>query len=576
MQVMVLPGRRGDRPGVLVTTLSAARWSVRGAVVHRSRQIARVLMGHGLGTLVDHLGLARFAPVLRHRPGPPPLSQAARVRMALGELGATFIKLGQMLSTRSDLLPPEFVTELSKLQDAAPPVPIETIREIIAADLGDVPERVFATFDPVPIASASIGQVHAATLPHGAQVVVKVRRAGVREEIERDLEILTASARWVETQTAIGRDYAILPIVDEFAFTIRNELDYRSEGQNADRLRRFLAGDPRFHVPFVYWDWTTERVLTLERLEGIKISDLATIDRLGIPRRTIAENAVRLFLRTALELGLFHADPHPGNFFVQKDGSLGIVDFGMVGRINPMVRERLLRGGLAAIHQDAEGVVEELYALGVVGRHARRPAFLRDIDHVISRYGGMSVRDLSASEVSSRFMSIIFRHKLQLPAELALIIRVMTMSEGVGLRLDPGFHYLEYASPFFKGQWAESHSLAATAQRLGRAAIDAAELSADMPRRTERLLGRIERGELEFNIRTEWLESFASQFQRMTNRLAIAIVLGASVVSLGVALGVRRLPGLERYLDWLFSLGFLFSLAFGLWLIVSILRAGRR
>jgi ubiquinone biosynthesis protein len=178
--------------------------------------------------------------------------------------------------------------------------------------------------------------------------------------------------------------------------------------------------------------------------------------------------------------------------------------------------------------------------------------------------------------VSGQLTSIAFRHKLQLPGELALIIRVMTMSEGVGLRLDPEFRYLEYAAPFFKAHWQQRHSLKTTAQRLGRAASEAAELSAEIPRRAERMLGRLERGELEFKMQTDGLESLTNQLQRMTNRLAIAVVLAASVVALGIALGVRRLPGLERYLDWLFSLGFVFSLAFGLWLIVSILRAGRR
>jgi ubiquinone biosynthesis protein len=560
-----------------MSKLDAARWFFRHRpVVQRSRQIARILTGHGLGTLVDQTGLERFAPLLRRRPRPAPLTQAERLRVALGELGATFIKLGQILSTRGDLLPPEFIAELSKLQDSAPPVPLECVRETIASELGAPPEDVFASFDPAPMASASIGQVHAATLANGARVVVKVRRPHVQDEIERDLEILSGIARWVELHTTLGHEYELMPIVEEFAFTIRSELDYRFEGQNADRIRRFLVGDPRFHVPFVYWQHTTERVLTLERLDGIKLSDFDALDQLGIPRRVIAENAVVLFLRTALELGLFHADPHPGNFLIQPDGSIGIVDFGMVGRLNENVRRHLLRAGLAARAQDADSLVEELYALGVAGHRARRGPFLRDLDHVINRYGGMTVRDLSAAEVAGQLTSIAFRHRLQLPGELALIIRVMTMSEGVGLKLDPGFHYLEFAAPYFKAYWERTHSIQSTAQRLGRAAVEAVELSADLPRRAERMLGRLERGDVEFNMRTDGLESLSNQLQRMTNRLAIAVVLAASVVALGIALGVRRLPGLERYLDWLFSLGFVFSLAFGLWLIVSILRAGRR
>jgi ubiquinone biosynthesis protein len=364
--------------------------------------------------------------------------------------------------------------------------------------------------------------------------------------------------------------------VDEFAFTIRNEMDYRREGENADRLRRFLADEPRVRIPLVYWDLSSKRVLTLERIEGTKLNDFEALDRLGIPRRSVAETAVRVFLRCALELGMFHADPHPGNFFAQPDGTIGIVDFGMIGRLNPEVRQHLLSGGLAAIQQDAETLAEELYALGVAGRHTGQRAFLRDLEHVISRYGGMSLRELSAGEVTGQLTGIARRHKLQLPGELAVLMRVATMSEGIGLRLDPEFHYLEYAAPFFRRESQRSHSLVSAAQRIGRSTAEAAELSVELPRRVRRLLGRFERGELELNVRHEGITAFADQLQRMTNRLALAVVLAASVVALGVSLGVRRLSGLERYTDWLFTLGFVFSLGFGLWLVLSIWRAGRK
>lgn len=554
-----------------------ATWFIHRPAVKRTRQIARVLAGHGLGNLVDLTGLTRFAPPLVSRPvRHAPLTTAQRLRAALGELGVTFIKLGQTLSTRADLLPADFVEELSKLQDAAPHVAIARIREAIEADLGRPPEAVFATFDPQPMASASIGQVHSATLPNGAPVVVKVRRPGVVEEVESDLEILFGIARWVEAHTEFGHDHEITPFVEEFAFTIRNELDYRVEGQNADRLRRFLAGDPAARIPFVYWEHTTSRVLTLERIDGVKISDLDTIDRLRIPRRAIAKNAVHVFLHTLLDLGLFHADPHPGNFFAQPDGSLGVVDFGMVGHLTEQVREHLLRAGLAAMHMDADSLAEELYALGVAGRHADRRAFLRDLEHVLTRFGGLSLEELSATEITAQVTAIVQRHKLQLPSELALLFRVVAMSEGVGLKLDPEFHYLENASPYFARRWKETHSAHRTMERAAGAAIEGMELSMELPRRTGRLLGRIERGEIEINIRHEGLDSVTSQFQRMTNRLALAVVLAASVVALGVALGIHRLGGIERYLDWLFTLGFLGSLAFGAWLLLSIWRAGKR
>ena len=544
-------------------------WFTDRPIVERSRFIARVLTGHGLGALVDGTGLARFAPRLRRGQGQR-IAPAVRLRMALGELGATFIKLGQMASTRADLVPPEFLVELAKLQDSAPHVPFEQVARTIEEDLGRPVDQCFQRFEPRPLASASIGQVHAAWLADGTPVVVKVRRPHVVEETERDLEILDRLTTWAQAHTAFGHDYDLLPIVAEFAYTLRNELDYIREGRNAELLGKAFADDPSVWIPGVHWSHTTTRVLTLDRVGGTKVSDLEGLDRLGIPRRRIAENAVRMFLRQLLELGFFHADPHPGNFFVQPDGSIAVVDFGMVGRVSEPVRGHLLRAGLAALEQDPESLAEELFALGVAGKRADRAAFVRDLDHLIGRYHGRSIGELSAGAVTRELSGIAFRHRLQLPGELAMLLRVVTMSEGLGLMLDPGFRYLEFASPIIKKHWRGTHSWRAGFTRLGRAAADAADLGLELPRRAGRLLGRLERGELELNVRHEGLGRLATELQDMTNRLALAMILAASVVALGVALGFQGGAGFTPYLRWLFALGFFFSLAFGVWVLASI------
>ncbi len=552
-----------------MVTMTARPWFTDRAIVERSRQVARVLSGHGWGALVDSLGLGRFAPRPKRKPDER-LAPEVRLRLALGELGVTFIKLGQMASTRADLLPPEFAGELAKLQDAAPLVPIEQVLKTIEEDLGRPVERCFQRFEHQPLASASIGQVHAAWLPDGTPVVVKVRRPGVVEEVARDLQILDRLAGWAQAHTPFGRDHDLMPIVAEFAYTLRNELDYVREGRNAELLGKAFADDASVWIPAVDWSHTAPRVLTLDRVGGIKVRDLEGLDRMGIPRRTIAENAVRMFLRQLLELGFFHADPHPGNFFVQPDGSIAVVDFGMVGRVSDPVRGHLLRAGLAALEQDPESLAEELFALGVAGRRADRAAFVRDLDHLLGRYQGRSIGELSATEVTRELSNIAFRHRLQLPGELAMLMRVVTMSEGLGLMLDPDFRYLEFASPIIKRHWKGTRSLRAGAARLGRAAAEAADLGLELPRRAGRLLGRLERGELELNVRHEGLERFAVELQGMTNRLALAMILAASVVALGVALGFQGGAGFTPYLRWLFALGFLFSLAFGAWVLASI------
>lgn len=556
-----------------MVTTTARPWFTDRAILERSRQVARVLSRQGWGAFVDNAGLGRFFPRRRRAPSER-LAPAVRLRLALGELGVTFIKLAQMASTRADLVPTEFITELSKLQDAAPPVPLEAVLRTITEELGRPVEQCFRRFDAQPLASASIGQVHAAWLPDGTPVVVKVRRPGVVEEVERDLQILDRVTAWAQVHTAFGRDHDLLPIVAEFAWTIRNELDYVHEGRNAERLARAFMDDPSVWIPGVHWSHTTARVLTLDRVGGIKVSDLDGIDRIGVPRRAIAENAVRMFLHQLLELGFFHADPHPGNFFIQPDGAIAVVDFGMVGRVSEPVRGHLLRAGLAALEQDPESLAEELFALGVAGKRADRAAFVRDLDHMIGRYQGRSIGELSAGAVTRELSGIAFRHRLQLPGELALLMRVVTMSEGIGLRLDPDFRYLEFASPIIKKHWQGTRSLRAGAARFGRAAADAADLGLELPRRAGRLLARLERGEMELNVRHEGLERFAHELQGMTNRLALAMLLAASVVALGVALGFQG--GTAPYLRWLFALGFLFSLAFGVWVIASIWSSRRR
>jgi len=379
----------------------------------------------------------------------------------------------------------------------------------------------------------------------------------------------------MQVHTAFGQDYDLRPLVEEFAHSLHAELDYVREGENADRFRRAMADEPRLWIPHIHWDLTTRRVLTMERVTGTKVTDVEGLERLGVSRRRIAETAVRTFLRQVLELGFFHADPHPGNFFVQEDGTVAVVDFGMIGRVNEITQIRLLRAGLAAIREDAEALAEEMYALGVAGRRADRGAFQRDLDHLLGRYGGRSLRELSASVVVREFTDIAYRHRLQLPGELALLFRVVIMSEGLGLTVDPDFRYLDYAAPFFQSRWNRYHGLASTAERAGRAAFDAAELTLELPRRAGMLLGRLERGEIDLNVRHEGLQRFSNQLQSMFNRLALAVILAASVVALALALGVGAFAGASTYMNWLFRIGLLFSVIFGVALVWSMWRAPR-
>jgi ubiquinone biosynthesis protein len=495
--------------------------------------------------------------------------------MAFGELGVVFIKLAQFLGTRPDVVPPEYVAELSKLQDAAPAVPYEQISQIIRNELGQLPDSLFATFDRQPLASASIGQVHAAALKCGEGVVVKIQRPGVTAQAELDLQILAGVAEWAEAHAAVAHTLNLTVLVDEFAYTLRNEMDYQREGYNADRFRRNFEDDASIHIPRICWDLSTSRVLTMERVGGIKIADVALLDQAGISRRKVAENAVHLMMREVYEFGFFHADPHPGNFYVQPDGSISLIDFGMVGRLDERLQDTMTRMGLAIVRQDAEQLADDLYALGVAGGQAKHEALQRDLAHLLDQYAGQPIQDLAAARVTNEVMAIAFRHHLQLPGELAMLFRVIGMSEALGAQLDPNFKLFEFLAPQLQQLWFERRSPVAVGKKLGLTAVETAELAFGLPRRLSRLLSRVERGEIELNVNHEGLHELIRSLQRMTNRLALAVLLSATLVALGLMMVVYHPPGWEQYAGYVFGFAFFLALGFGALLMWRIWRAGR-
>ena len=554
-------------------------WFARGRLRQRSREIATTLARHGLGWLVVQVGMGDLIPFERGWLGHPareaPYTQAEHLRMALGELGATFIKLGQALSTRPDLIPPDYVAQFAFLQDSAPTVAFDQICQVVCDELGRAPENIFKEFDPQPLASASIGQAHAGTLKNGQEVIVKVQRPGVATQIELDLEILSGMAEWAEAHTAFGCDYNLPALVDEFAYTLRNELDYQREGHNADRFRRNFATDSGVYIPQVNWEFTTDRVLTIERVAGIKIAEVSALDEAGINRRTVAENAVRVMLREVFEFGFFHADPHPGNFFVQPDGSIALIDFGMVGRLDNRLQEAMLRVGLAVSRQDVARLVDEFYTLGVAGTRAKRPVLQRDLDHLLSRYTGRPIKEIAVAQVTNEIMTIALHHRLQLPAEFVMLFRVVAMSENLGAQLDPDFRLFEFAAPYLQQFWMERYSPKALVSRMGQTLIDAAELSLDLPQRASRLIGQLERGEVQFNINHEGLQDFAQQLQRMVNRLALSILLASIIMALGLLMIIYHPPGWDRLGGWVFGIAFLSALGFGAQLMWNIWRSSK-
>jgi ubiquinone biosynthesis protein len=544
----------------------------------RYRQIAHTLARHGLGYLVGILGLERFVPfhkgLLKHPKRPQPYTRPEHVRMALEELGATFIKLGQMLSIRTDLLPPDYQAEFAKLQDAAPTVPLEQVQAALLEELGQPLDALFTSFDPVPLAAASIGQAHAATLPDGTEVVLKIRRPGVVEQIEEDLTILhnlavTASQRW-----DLAAQYDVVALVDEFAQTLRAELDYVQEGHNAERFAANFAGDTTVHIPRIFWDTTTSCVLTLKRIYGIKINDLAALDAARIDRAVVAERAANIILKMVFEDGFFHADPHPGNFFIEQDGVIGMIDYGMVGTVDTRTQEHLVRLLLALASQDADRVVDAFLELGVTRQQVDRFALRADLERWLAHYYGQALGEIALGPMMNEMLTIVRRHHLHLPTNLALLVKTTVMNESLGMQLDPSFRLTSVIMPYAQRLLLRQYSPLFWTKRIGQAGMDAAWLTTELPQQVRRLLGELERGNLKIEMQMTDVEPMMRRMERLVNRLILAIITGAFIIGLGMLMAFFHPPGGQWVWVW-FAAGFAIVAVLGLYLVWSILRPRR-
>ncbi len=418
----------------------------------RFRQIASAASRHGLGYLAGPVGLGRLVRFERgwfgHDRRDHPYTRPEHVRLALEDLGATFVKLGQILSTRGDLLPVRYQTELARLQDAAPPVPTAVILEAISTELRCDAGSVFATFELQPLASASIGQAHAATLADGSDVVVKVRRPGVVAQVEEDLEILACLTARAARRSKTAFRYDLPGLAAQFAETLRAELDYLQEGRNAERFAANFADDESVHIPKVHWEATTSQVLTLERLWGAKVSDASAVDALGLDRAQVAQRAASISLRMVFEHGFFHADPHPGNFFIEPDGSVGLIDFGMVGSVDDATRQHLsaLLTGFAL--GDGDALVDNVLILGAGDAGVDRSRLRRDLLTLAAEQRERPLGDVSLGSLLGEILAVVRRHHLVLPTDLALLVKTIAMCEGVGAQIDPSFRLISVIVPF--------------------------------------------------------------------------------------------------------------------------------
>ncbi len=537
----------------------------------RYQEIADTLARHSLGFVVGVIGVSRWIPARRSGARRRQLDRytaAQRLRLALEELGPTFIKLGQLLSTRPDLLPPAYVTELSKLQDAAPAVPAEQIRDTIRSELGADPADVFAGFDPVPLASASIGQVHAATLDDGTSVVVKIRRPDAVRQVQDDLDILNTLAERATRVWEPARTYDVRGLVREFSRTLRAELDYLREGHNAERFAQQFAGDPQIVIPRVFWESTTSRVLTLERMTGIKINDLAQLDAAGIDRTVLARTGAEIVLRMLFEHRFFHADPHPGNLFVHPDGSIALIDFGMVGEISEELRDRFADFLVAFTLRNPESLARALVDISVTKHAVDRRALTAALASFIELYADRPLSEVGFGRLASELLGVVRQQRLQLPREVSLIFKVLIMIEGIAVQLDPDFDLTAVLTPYAQHLVRERFSPSTVAKRMARASADAGALLLELPTRVREVIDTLDQSglEVQVHLRAAELEPLVARAERIGNRLVVGVITAAVINGVGqimvsndrwrsrestlMGIGVTVVTTLSGYLVW--------------------------
>ena len=549
--------------------------------LERAAHIALVLAHHELWYLIEVLNLDRFVPAQIHRDttshqkSPEHRTQPEQLRLALEELGPTFMKLGQMLSIHADLLPPEYQREFSKLQDAAPTVPIENVHEMITTELGQPLEHSFASFDATPLAAASIGQAHLATLQDGTEVVVKVRRPGAAEQVDEDLKLLhslaiTASHRW-----ALAKEYDIIGIVKEFDQSLRAELDYLHEGHNAERFARNFAAESTVQIPQVFWETSTSRVLTQERIHGIKITDLDALDAAGIDRTELSRRGAQIFLKMVFDDGFFHADLHPGNLFIEEGGHIGLIDFGMVGIVDEQTRGELgiLLSGM--ISQDSDRIADALLELGASQQPVDRAALRRDLEHLLSQFADQPLSSIPLGPSLTELLSVTRCYHLVLPSNLVLLLKTTIMMEGMVAQLDPSFNLVEALTPYVERLMLQQYSLAVWARRLGKTIPDLAWLANEFPQHLRRLIGELERGSLKFDIQPTGLDPVFKRAERLANRVVLGIIIAALIVGLSMLVSAYR-PGVPGVWEVLLTIGLTLAGVLAVYLVWSIFRSGRQ
>ncbi len=550
----------------------------------RLQQIINVFLKYGFGRVVDEGRLGRYVPFLTRlrafgqwpslkSPGMP-----RNLRLAFEELGPTFIKLAQILSARPDVVGPEYADEFKKLQDEVPPFPGSKARMVIEEELKVPMAKVFLRFDETPIAAASIAQVHRAVLMDGSRVVVKVQRPGISQTIEEDISILTTIARLTERHIAGVRFFNPMGVVDEFARTVRKEMNFVQEAKNCNRFRRNFEGNPDIRFPRIYGEYLTEKVLVMERIDGVRIDNIKSIEEAGFDRKRLAKLGVDAYFKMVFTDGFFHADPHPGNIFVMPSGQLAFLDFGIVGVVTSEIKDALASTLIALINKDYDRLIENYFTLGYVQEDVDPEVFRREfksrLADLLEPMYGLTLEEINLPEYLEAFLMLAMRHNLRIPGELMLINKSMLILEHIGLKLDPSFDFFAASEPYASKLLKQKFSPRNVLGKMGAEAQEVGELAFYLPRYAHQIIRKTIKNDIHMKLHHLGLENLIKDMDRSTNRVAFAMVVSAMIIS-GSIMHAMRVPPTVFGISVLGFLSFFFAGIFGIWLVISIIRSGR-
>jgi len=554
--------------------------------LRRYREIVFVFIKYGFGAIIDNIGILKHINVRRkilkqtNDENIAKLSRGERLRLALEELGPTFIKMGQILSTRSDILPKDIIKELEKLQDKAPAFSFDEVKSVIQNEFGESLEEAYAEFEPTPLAAASIAQVHKALLWSGKTVVVKVQRPGIEKIIAQDMRILEDIAKFVDNHTKYGKIYNFTKMVEDFKKRLEEELDFRIEGENAEKFKKNFLKDKKVKIPSIIWTHTTRRVLTMEYIGSIPLNDFNAIDEAGLDRGAIARNLAKSVLNQILRDGFFHGDPHPGNIMVLQDGTIAFLDFGMVGSLSPERKRQFSKMLLGIVYKNSRMIIESIIDLNAVTLNVNMKKLEKDINNLRDRYVEIPLEKLKVGEVLNGIFDLVFSYNIVIPNEFNMLAKSLITLEGIVEKLDPKISVLEVAKPIAKQLIPKMFSTQHMKEEIINATMDYSRLIKELPSFLLNFLRKTEEENYAVELKIRDLENLEKRVDKVFNRLSTSIILLAlSIVIAGILIGsgMSANAGAEMYKlnGIILKIGLAIAFVIVLGLAISIFRSGR-